>query len=154
MAKKIPVKQAMDELSGSEHSISKAAADKWAKRYQKFIKDLNKAVAEGTPPPANTPEIGYAFSFNKKSVQKILKVVHAVGLRIYPGINDEGRLTMILVAFDADGNNITYTQMPAAAKSKTGKTVKTAATSGEDDPDDGLVDDSQLCPPYPAPTVP
>ena len=151
MAKKIPVTQAITTLSANKHSISKANADKWAKRYQKFVKDLAKAVAAGTPPPPNTPALGYAFSFNKKSVQKVLRETSAVGLRIYPGINDEGKLTMILVAFDAEGNNITYTQMPAAAKGKAGKAVKT--TQG-DEPDDGLLDDAQTCPPYPAPTVP
>jgi len=151
MAKKIPAAQAFTALAASKHSISKANADKWAKRYQKFVKDLAKAVAAGTPPPANTPEMGYAFSFNKKSVQKILKESGAVGLRIYPGINDDGKLTMILVAFDEAGNNITYTEMPAAAKGKPTKGVKTTAG---DDPDDGLLDDAQMCPPYPAPVVP
>lgn len=151
MGKKIPVGQAVAALAASKHAISKANADKWAKRYQKFVKDLAKAVASGSPAPANTPSMGSSFAFNKKSVQKILKETGAVGLRIYPGINDDKCLTTILVAFDADGNNITYTEMPAAAKSKTKKPVKT--TDG-DDTDDGLLDEAQSNPPYPAPTLP
>jgi hypothetical protein len=150
MAKKIPVDQALTALSTNKHAISKANADKWAKRYQKFAKDLAKAVANGTPPPPGTPDMGVAFSFNKKNVQKILKETGAVGLRIYPGINDDKKLTTILVAFDAQGNNITYTEV-VVAKAKAGKGLK---AGGNDDPDDGLLDDAQSSPPYPAPTLP
>lgn len=151
MNKKIPVAQAIASLAASKHAIAKADADKWAKRYQKFIKALANAVAEGAPAPAITPEMGQVFSFNKKGVQKILKESGAVGLRIYPGINDDKKLTMILVAFDAAGNNITYTEMPVAAKSKTGKPLKNQPPEKSDD---GLLDDAQVCPPYPAPSLP
>lgn len=123
-----------------------------AKKYQKFAKALAASVAAGAPAPADTPPLPNAYQFNKKGVLKLLKETGAVGLRIYPGLDDEGQMTLLLVAFDEQGENITYPPVSPAVAPKAAKGSK--ALKADEDPDEGVLDDTQRCPPYPAPPTP
>jgi hypothetical protein len=149
MAKKIPAAKAMQLLQEGDHRISRTKAVKMAKKYQKFRKDLAKAVASGSPAPANSPELSICYSYNSKSIKRLLKEPNAVGIRIYPGVNEDKTLTMILVAFDAAGNNINYT----SGLSKVSK-AKGLQANPDDEDDSGILDDGQLCPPCDAPSTP
>ncbi len=140
------------QLQAKSHQIDLAKAKKMARKYQKFAKELAAAVAAGSPAPADTPPLPNAYQFNKKGVQKLLKETGAVGLRIYPGLDDNGQMTLVLVAFDEKGENITYPPVaPMAKKAKSGKALK---SGGDEDPNEGVLDDTQTCPPYPAPPLP
>lgn len=148
MAKKLTKADAVLQLQAKSHRIDLAKAKKMAKKYQKFAKALAESVATGAPAPADTPPMPNAYQFNKKGVVKLLKETGAVGLRIYPGLDDEGQMTLLLVAFNEQGENITYPPV-APATAKSGKALK-----ADGEPDEGVLDDTQRCPPYPAPPTP
>lgn len=154
MPKKPTKAEAVKLLQAKSHQIDLAKAKKMAKKYQKFAKALAASVAAGAPAPADTPPLPYAYQFNKKGIQKLLKETGAVGLRIYPGLDDQGQMTLVLVAFDENGNNITYPPVTPLTKDKAGKARKALKSGGDEDPNEGVLDDTQICPPYPAPTTP
>ena len=152
MAKRMTAAQSMQDLQGNNHQIPLEKAKKMANKYQRFRNKLEKASKAGGEAPADTPSMANCFAFKKKDVLKILKPTEAVGLRIYPGIGEAGDLTVILVAFDAEGNNIDSEVYPVLLKAQKGGKVKKTGTG--DDPDDGVLDDAQRCPPYSAPPTP
>jgi hypothetical protein len=149
MARKIPVAKAMQLLKDGNHQISRAKAVKMARKYQKFRKELAKAVESGAPAPSNSPELSICYSFNAKSIKRLLKEPNAVGIRIYPGISDDKNLTMVLVAFDEAGNNINYTSGLSTISK-----AKGLQANPDDEEDSGILDDGQLCPPCEAPATP
>jgi hypothetical protein len=149
MAQKIPIATSMQQLKEKKHQIGKAKAVKMAKKYQKFRKELEKAVETGTPLSSKSPALSISYAFNAKSIKKLLKEPTAVGIRIYPGVNEENNVTMILVAFDADGNNITY-GTGAVPVSK----AKGLKADPDDEEDSGILDDGMLCPPQCGPQLP
>lgn len=152
MPKKPTKAEAVRLLQAKSHRIALAEARKMAKKYQKFAKALATSVAAGAPAPAETPSLPNSYQFNKKSVLKLLKENGAVGLRIYPGLDDEGQMTLLLVAFDEQGENITH---PAVSSAVTPKATKVSKTlKAEEEPYEGVLDDTQRCPPYPAPPTP
>lgn len=149
MAKNNPIAQVLKQLKEKNHKISRSKAAKMAKKYQKFRKEVEKSIVNGAPLPANSPALGISYSFNATRIKKILKEPGAVGLRIYPGVNDDNNVTMILVAFDADGNNINYT-----AGTSTLSKAKGLQTNPDDEEDSGILDDGQICPPDCGPLTP
>jgi hypothetical protein len=152
MSKSIKLQQATQALQGHQHQIPLDKAKKMAKKFQRFRNQLAKAKKEGGKVPEDSPEMANCFAFNKKDVLKVLKPTEAVGLRIYPGISDAAELTVVLVAFDAEGKNIDGETYPILLKSaKSGKPKK---SGNGDDPNDGVLDDAQRCPPYTAPPTP
>ncbi|HSC53868.1 MAG TPA: hypothetical protein VLC98_09620 [Phnomibacter sp.] len=153
MAKKISAKTSIEQLQKKSHKVNHAQAIKMAKRYQKFVKELNAAAESGGTVPASLPVFSNSISFNKKGIQKLLKEPTAVGFRIYPAINDNKELTTVLVAFDAEGNNITYASALATPK-KASKAKGTLKAGDEEEPDEGVLDDGQLEPPVNAPKLP
>jgi hypothetical protein len=149
MAKKNSLTQALQQLKEKNHQISRTKAVKMAKKYQKFRKDLMKAVESGEPVPPNSPALSISYSFNAKSIKRLLKEPAAVGLRIYPGVDANNNVNMILVAFDAAGNNINYT-----TGTSTISKAKGLQANPDDEEDSGILDDSQLCPPVCGPLTP
>lgn len=152
MAKRISRIEGMSKLSASNHRITLANARKMAGKYQKFRKNLAAARANNEKVPADTPEQAICYSFNKESILQLLKPDAAVGLRIYPGITHDNRENMVLVAFDADGNNITSEHPSASVLLKAGK--KSSLNLITEDPNDGVLDDGMSNPPYSAPDKP
>lgn len=149
MAKKIPVAQVLQQLKEKNHQISRTKAVKMAKKYQKFRKEFEKAVADGGSVPAKSPALSISYSFNAKSIKRLLKEPGAVGIRMYPGINEDNNVNLILVAFDEAGNNINY-----SAGTSTVSKAKGLQANPDDEEDSGILDDAQLCPPECGPIVP
>jgi hypothetical protein len=148
MSKKITAEEAAKNLKTRMHHLPVAAARKMARKFQKFRKALLAARDAGAKVPPDTPDIAICYSFNLAPVQKLLAQKKAAGLRIYLAINESKELTPVLVAFDKSGQNITGSALTAAGISKSKKQAK---DSGDDD---GVLDDGQGYPPYPAPPIP
>lgn len=50
--------------------------------------------------------IGRSAGYNREIFDKILSNPACVGIRFFPGINDDGEFTILFCAFDSKGNNI------------------------------------------------
>ena len=46
------------------------------------------------------------IAFTREGYERILKQPEAVGIRIYPAINDKGAVTYVLVGVDKEGNDM------------------------------------------------
>ena len=71
-----------------------SAAKRWTAAYQAAEKERT-----GNPNPVK------AHSFGINKINELLK--GAQGLKIYPGYDPKGNVHMILVAIDAEGNDMT-----------------------------------------------
>jgi len=149
MAKKASLSQALQQLKEKNHQISRTKAVKMVKKYQKFRKEYIKAVENGEPVSSTSPALSISYSFNAKSIKRLLKEPAAVGLRIYPGVDADNNVTMILVAFDEAGNNINYTSGLSTISK-----AKGLQANPDDEEDSGILDDTQLCPPECGPLTP
>lgn len=83
--------------SGS-HSISLTAAVELTHRFQNNRNAVFKTGFEGALSTAET--------FNKNEVLNMLSVNGAAGLRIYYGLDESNAIHAVLVAVDADGEDI------------------------------------------------
>jgi hypothetical protein len=78
-------------LTGSEdHSISLEAAVRMTTRYRADA-PAGAALAE---------------SFGRDAIAAILAHPRCVGLKVYHGVNDDGRQVVVLIGVDGDGNDI------------------------------------------------
>jgi hypothetical protein len=79
-------------LTGSEnHSISLETAVRMTTRYR-----------ADAPVGATLAE-----SFGRDAITAILAHPRCVGLKVYHGVNDDGRQAVVLIGVDGDGNDIT-----------------------------------------------
>lgn len=148
MPKKVPQAAAAGQIQQTTHKLAQSNAIKMVKKFQKVRKELMAAKAKGQAVPAGFPEIGISFAFNAKAIKQLLKKPGAVGIRIYPAVNAENNLTLVLTAFDADGNNISIPDAAAA------KALKAAGALGGAEDDSSTLDDAQINPPYNSPSTP
>ena len=136
-SKKISSEQAMQDLAARKHHVDQTTAAAMVKKYKSFRTKLASAKKNGGDLPANVPDLPTFITYNKKAIQNLLKKSDCAGLRIYPAINADNALTLVLVGVDEAGENILASTLLAktAAKGATGTTV----------------DEGQMSPPYPAP---
>ena len=136
-SKKISSEQAMEDLLSRKHHVNKDTAAAMVKKYKSFRTKLASAKKNGGDLPANTPDLPTFITYNKKAIQNLLKSSECAGLRIYPAINADNGLTLVLVGVDQAGENILESTLLAKANAKTVTTT--------------TVDEGQMSPPYPAP---
>ena len=138
-SKKISSEQAMQDLMGRKHHVDQASAATMVKKYKSFRTKLASAKKNGGDLPSNVPDLPTFITYNKKAIQNLLKNSDCAGLRVYPAINADNALTLVLVGVDEAGENILESTLLAkTATSKSGTSTKT-------------VDEGQMSPPYPAP---
>lgn len=131
--------QAVKELKNAHHKIRKDDANQMIKAYQKW---RDKHAGQGAQPGASDPDFPISLAFNKNEVLEILNHPDAFGLRIFPAINSKNEMTVVLVAFDEELQNITHIYHNGQNR------MTSTGTSQEE----GGLDESQTCPPYPTPT--
>ena len=78
-------------LPPRDHSISKSDAAKKTKKYKE-----KKAKKDRYP----------TLAFHAAAYKRILEQPGCVGIRSYPGEDEDGTVTMILVGVDGDGNDM------------------------------------------------
>jgi hypothetical protein len=78
-------------LPPRDHKISKHEAAKKIKKYKE-----KKAKKDRYP----------VLAFHAEAYRRILDQPGCVGIRSYPGEDDDGRVTMVLVGVDGDGNDM------------------------------------------------
>lgn len=155
MAKKITAAESVAQLKKANHKKAYAESVEMVKKYQKHRTKLQNAKKKGEPVPADAPEWPVCFSFNKKGIQHLLKKPGCAGLRMYPALHPDGHLTLVLVAFDEEGNNLT----PGAKSVPSKSALKTAAPGGsfpalKAASDEDTLDESQINPPFYSPPLP
>lgn len=102
---------------------------------------------------AANPEGPWAFFFGEDIIQRVIDQEQAVGMRVYLGLNEEKKVTAMLVGTTEDGKDLWPSEKVSAT------TVTKASTSGDGDDDtgtedpgddtDGVVGDQNFpCPPY------
>ena len=75
-------------------AMAMASAKQWTARYQ-----AEERRRTGKPDPVK------AHAFGADKIRALLEG-GAAGIRIYPGLDEEGNSHMILVGIDSDGNDI------------------------------------------------
>jgi hypothetical protein len=140
MAKKISSEQAMQDLNARKHHVEQETASGMVKKFKSFRTKLATAKKNGGDLPKNVPDLPIFITYNKKAIQKLLKDPECAGLRIYPAINAENFMTLVLVGVDEAGDNILASTILASKAKSNSKTVTTLT-----------VDEGQMSPPYPAP---
>ncbi|NCI51326.1 hypothetical protein GWC95_15465 [Sediminibacterium roseum] len=108
-----------------QHSISLEEAIELTSRFQ-----ANR--------PADMP---ICETFEKDSVRKMLQAHGADKLRIYYGEKEDGSVCAVLVAADAEGNDM----LPGVNRNNKNE---------EDDPDEYILENSYKCPPACPPESP
>lgn len=140
-SKKITPDQAMQDLAARRHHVEENKAAAMVKKYKTFRTKLATAKKNEGPLPANVPDLPLFISYNKKTIQNLLKKPGCAGLRIYPAINEYNALTFVLVGVDEAGENMINGVNPTDSQ----VVMKVASDSG------GAVDEGQSSPPYPSP---
>lgn len=136
-AKKISAEEAMQDLKSRKHHVEEATAASMIKKYQSFRTKMARAKNTEGPVPPKSPDLPIAITYNKKAIQRLLKQPGTEGIRIFPAINADNMLTLVLVAIDAAGETI--------------KSSAVASKSTTPTPGTTTVDEGQMSPPYPAP---
>ncbi|CAN5596765.1 hypothetical protein BH10BAC3_BH10BAC3_32380 [soil metagenome] len=139
-SKKITSEQAMQDLAARKHHVDQTTAAAMVKKFKGFRTKLASAKKNGGELPANAPDLPTFITYNKKAIQNLLKKPECAGLRIYPAINADNFLTLVLVGVDEAGENILDNTLLASSAKSSAKTVTTT-----------VVDEGQMSPPYPAP---
>jgi hypothetical protein len=127
--------QAMQQLQATKHFISKKVAGVMIRKYRVIrnrIGGLQKMM------PLNLPVLPVSISYHGKAIRSLLATAGCCGIRIYPAINSNDELTLVLVGIDGKGENI---------YEGAGNTKQSAAKTGVA----LVVDEGQTSPPYPAP---
>ncbi|MES2645439.1 MAG: hypothetical protein V4717_01090 [Bacteroidota bacterium] len=140
MAKKINAEQAMQDLMSRKHHVEQETASGMVKKFKTFRTKLATAKKNGSELPKNIPDLPTFITYNKKAIQKLLKNPECAGLRIYPAINADNFMTLVLVGVDEGGENILESTLLASKAKSSSKSVTTLT-----------VDEGQMSPPYPAP---
>jgi hypothetical protein len=166
MAKKLTIAESADALKAVNHRKDYATCVQMVKKYQKARTRVASAVKAGEPMPPGMPEWPISFSFNKKGIHLLMKKSGCAGLRMYPAIHENGQLTLVLVAFDENGNNLTpgadsvLSLAKKGAKASGAKKLKALSADDSLNADDSLsaddptMDESQINPPFNSPPLP
>ena len=148
--KKITPEEAVADLKGRKHAVSKGSASAMIKKF----KSQSGKVAKAAKAIDTATEVAITYptflSYNKKAITKILGQADCIGLRIYPALNDQNEFTLVLVGVDEKNNNIVPSDDAAPAESKA---VKKKAATIVAKPVTGMevLDEGQASPPYPPP---
>jgi hypothetical protein len=150
--KKITPEEAVADLKGRKHGVSKGSAVSMIKKFKSQNGKVAKA-AKSIDVSTETSIVFPAFlSYNKKAINKILGKKDCIGLRIYPALTAENEFTLVIVGIDESNNNMVATEdaMPAESKTvkkKSASIVAKPVTGLNDD----ILDEGQASPPYPPP---
>lgn len=137
--KKITQAQAMQDLKILNHQITTDFATLMVKKYKRFRSKILKAKKTDGLLPSNTPDLPHFLTYNKTAIHNLLKTPGCTAIRMYPAINDNGQLTLVIVGVDATGENILKAKNASSAK--TSKAVATTSVT--------VLDEGQASPPYP-----
>jgi hypothetical protein len=140
IAKKNSAEQAMQALLARKHHVEQETASGMVKKFKIFLTKLATAKKNGGDLPKNVPDLPTFITYNKKAIQKLLKNPECAGLRIYPAINADNFMTLVLVGVDESGDNMLESTLLASKAKSSAKTITTLT-----------VDEGQMSPPYPAP---
>ena len=88
--------------------------------------------------PFNAPALPHCITFNKDAINQII-TMRGVAVRMYPAINSNGQLTLVVVGVSETGENIIELADTNNAPSFGLQSQKTLAS--------GLVDEGQTSPP-------
>jgi len=153
--KKITPEEAVADLKGRKHTVSKGTANAMIKRFKNQsgkVAKAAKSIETATEAAITYPAF---LSYNKKAITKVLGQSGCIGLRIYPALNDQNEFTVVMVGIDENNNNIVPQDDAAPAESKSvkkkaanivAKPVTVAGTGTE------ILDEGQASPPYPPPS--
>ena len=132
----------LQDLKVRQHAINQTSAAAMVKKYKTLRNKVEKVKKGYKALPLAMPDLPLFLTFKKEAIAGLLEPANCVGLRMYPAINKQQMLTMVLVGVDEQGENI-LGKGSGLAGAKTNN-LATNSTSG-------LLDEGQTCPPYPAP---
>ncbi|CAN5753392.1 hypothetical protein BH10BAC3_BH10BAC3_12000 [soil metagenome] len=137
-AKIITPEIAMQELVAGTHAITKDSATSMIKKYTALRKYISSSKAGFI---LKLPTLPVSVSYNKQCIEQLISQQACCGIRVYPAINKNFELTLVIVAIDAQGENI-YDYTGGDQNSLQSGALTTS---------NKLVDEGQMSPPYPAP---
>lgn len=137
-SKKPTPQQAAEDLKQRKHRLAAGQAEQMVKALEKVRKQVTKAKKDGNPIPESTPEWPKSWTVNKAVFRQLMKKPGCIGIRIFPALNNEGKVTLVMMAVDDQGNNI-ITAPPATQK---------ALKPGEQALDLNAFDEVQHDPPF------
>lgn len=86
----------------TDHAISRPDAARAIRRRQ----DAERAAPPDGATAARPAPQPTAYGFHAEAFHRILRQPGCVGIRAYPALKDDGRPTLVLVGFDAEGREL------------------------------------------------
>jgi hypothetical protein len=120
------------QLDKVNHFLDSVTASKWINHYQQYLDSIRQGLTKFDPNIFPNPQ----ESFNRRLIQQILDVTGCIGQRDFMGINDQGKMVVILGGIDNCGNTlyITNDKQTLRINNNGGSNVRTLAipSSGGD----------------------
>lgn len=123
-----------------QHVIPISQAEEYSRRFMYVRDTVLPAVLTDPSFLSENFDIPFCETFNREAIDALLAVEGTSSVRIYMGVDENGKVRFILLPVDAEGNNIIANLTGESSRKQLGRGQDDGDGDGEGD-GDGDIDD-------------